>query len=391
MVILNFRVFPQLFFAYFLIFPLVCIFLPPALAQGEEFYTVPGVAVDVTGESAAAARDQAILQGQRKAFDLLLGRMVQPQDRVRLPALPDARIADLVQDFEVESEKLSSVRYLGRLGFRFKAEPVRALLMQAGVQFADLVAEPLLILPVLVGASGPTLWGNDNPWRQAWRDRPAVEAAVPLIVPVGDNRDQQIIDAGRAVGGDLPALNRLATAYGAGAVLVAELHHSLSSHFSTTLKLTRYDFAGAGGKQARNVEVTAREADLYSQAMQTVVNAIEWEWRYLTSMSDGSEQRLPVTIPIQSLAEWQEVRRRLGSIPFVRRGEVISLSKGAGKLNLVYLGDMARLQQALLGQGLLLSQSPAGEVTLRLQGGPASPPASPTLHSTQAPLIVPPQ
>src|SRR3982750_3742865 len=89
-----------------------------ARAQGEAL-SVEGIAVDVTADSAQAARDKALVQAQRKAFDQLMQTLVQPQDLARAPKVSDAQIADMVLDFDIESEKTSAVRYIGKLNFRF--------------------------------------------------------------------------------------------------------------------------------------------------------------------------------------------------------------------------------------------------------------------------------
>lgn len=132
---------------------LVIILATPGFARaqgvGPSSYTVGGVTVDVTADSAAAARDAAIMLGQRIAFDRLMSQLTDPQSAAALPRLTDAEISDLVSDFEVESERASAVRYIGKLSYRFKGDPVRALLEQRGVQYAVMPTAPVLVVPVL--------------------------------------------------------------------------------------------------------------------------------------------------------------------------------------------------------------------------------------------------
>src|SRR5512147_2871574 len=89
---------------------LVALLMPAAaLAQSAELFEVRDVPVDVTAKSAADARDQAVLQGHRKAFDTLVGRLVSSEDAARLPKLSDDQLTDLVKSFEVEEEHVSDV------------------------------------------------------------------------------------------------------------------------------------------------------------------------------------------------------------------------------------------------------------------------------------------
>src|SRR5258707_1128827 len=65
---------------------LLALLLPvgAARAQTSDVFEVRDVDVDVTADSAAAARDKAVLEGQRAALDTLLGRIASKDDAARL-------------------------------------------------------------------------------------------------------------------------------------------------------------------------------------------------------------------------------------------------------------------------------------------------------------------
>src|SRR5262245_480691 len=83
-------------------------------AAENDLYTVSDIDVDVTAESAVAARDQAITLAQRMAYDKLLKQVADADATASLPQLDDNQIADLVEDFDVVSERTSTVRYIGK-------------------------------------------------------------------------------------------------------------------------------------------------------------------------------------------------------------------------------------------------------------------------------------
>ena len=101
----------------------------------ESVYSVTDVAVDVTADSAAHARDQAITQAQRLAFGQLLERI--GVDAAVGAKLSDDDIATLVQNFEVQNERTSSVRYLGIFTVQFKPNAVRTYLSGRGTNFTE--------------------------------------------------------------------------------------------------------------------------------------------------------------------------------------------------------------------------------------------------------------
>lgn len=94
---------------------------PPAPAVAEP-YTVADVNADVTADTAAHARDKALMQAERLAYGQLCGRLSAPDNSAKLS---DDAIAAMVQSFEVQSEHVSAVRYIGVYTIRFKPSAVQ--------------------------------------------------------------------------------------------------------------------------------------------------------------------------------------------------------------------------------------------------------------------------
>ena len=74
-----------------------------------DVYEVANVAVDVTADTAAAAKDRALIEGERAAFYTLLKRLTPRAMHERLPQLDRAQITTHVRDFAVQQEKNSAV------------------------------------------------------------------------------------------------------------------------------------------------------------------------------------------------------------------------------------------------------------------------------------------
>ena len=136
----------------------------PARAAVDPF-SVSGVTVDATAATAAAARDAALAEGQRKAVRMLLERLTAPADHARLPKPSDAEITGLVAGFEVQEERTSPIRYLATLTYSFRPTAVRGLLRGAGVPFAETGSRSVNI-------------GSATPGRRTVRVTPAASSAA---------------------------------------------------------------------------------------------------------------------------------------------------------------------------------------------------------------------
>lgn len=111
-------------------------------------YVVTGVPVDVTAADAVTARDQAILEGQRKAFAMLMEQQLGAEKAATIKTPSDDRLSAMVENFEVESERISGVRYVGVLTFRFDQASVDAATGKAPEPTAEIVTDAMPSGPV---------------------------------------------------------------------------------------------------------------------------------------------------------------------------------------------------------------------------------------------------
>ncbi|HUN44913.1 MAG TPA: DUF2066 domain-containing protein [Stellaceae bacterium] len=349
----------------------------PAAAQTRlpSLYAISNVAVDATAQSAVQARDIARADGERRAFRTLLERLTLREDWGRLPKVSDADLFDLVQDFEVNSERSSTVRYLATLTFRFRPEPVRRLLRDQGIPFTETRSKPLVVLPVLTIAGKNLLWDDPNPWRAAWSKLALAEGLVPMQAPLAELGDVQAIDADQAVKGDKGALAEIGRRYGNDDVLVTEASLSGSGD-QRMLQITtaRYGAGFSDQTWVGSVKATAADEsddDFYGQAVAAVIADVTEAWKKATLSRTGDAASLVVVVPIAGgLKDWVTVRDRLQSIPAIQRANLISLTPTDARVEIRYIGDPAQLQLVLSQRDLALAQGDP-DWTLTAKGGAA--------------------
>jgi hypothetical protein len=144
-----------------------------ASAKAETFLTVSDVPVDVTAKDAAAARDQAIAVAQSKGWDKLMKQMVtDPAQQARLHP-SQQEIESFVQDFGVESERVSTVRYIGVYDVRFRESRVRKYLSDSGVT---------AVAAITPDAAQPDQQGAEQSQQPA--GPASVATPYPIAVPV---------------------------------------------------------------------------------------------------------------------------------------------------------------------------------------------------------------
>lgn len=343
-----------------------------AAATPSDLFTVADIPVDATANSALAAREAARIDGQRRAFGVLIERLTLAADRGRVPRLSDQQLTELVRDFEVANERSSAVRYLAAYSFRFRADDVRRLLRDAGVPFAETVSKPVVVLAVLRQGESALLWDDPNPWRSAWADRQGTAGLVPFIVPLGDAADVATIGAEQALAAEPRALAAIAAHYDGDDMLIAAATQLSSGELKTTLRRVSASATSeiAGAVFQKNPGES--DADFMGRAVTASAAAVQEAWRRGNVLTPGKEEVLTAEVPIAAIADWVIVRERLTGVPAVKRSDLVMLGKQAARVEIHYLGDQTRLRTALEQRDLVLGGN-EGAWSLRPRPGSVPP------------------
>lgn len=335
-----------------LAFSVSLVFGGPVFAQSGGAFQIDHIAVDVTAESAAKARERARSEAEQRAFRLLMERITLRVDWPRLPVPSRDDIAAYIRDFAMSEEKTSAVRYIADLGFRFKSEDIRTLLSEMRIPFAETISKPVLVLPVYQSAGSQLLWDDPNPWRTAWAKREVKPGLVPLILPIGDLTDIGLIGAEQAIGGDDARLRAIAARYKAGDTIVAQCARRIAPDTGATIlevSVTRFGSALREQTLVKSFEAGADESPeaLLGRAAEEIVLDIEDNWKRDNLIQAGVDNVVAVTARIDGLKSWLEMRKRLESVAVIRTIDLRLISKTEARMNIYFTGVPEQLALAM--------------------------------------------
>lgn len=334
--------------AAFLMLPLAAI--SPAKAALADPFTVANVPVDVTAASAAIARLQAISQGQRDAYSILLHRLTRKSDWAALPKINDETLETLVRSLEIGDEHTSPIRYIAKLTVRFRGDNVEALLSGDNIPFSESAAAPLLILPVFTSAGGSVLWSDPNPWRTAWGQKPEGYGLLPLSVPLGDIEDVGTIDAKAALAGDPAKLAKIAQRYDAGGVAVA-----VATATTNGLSIRLHEYGEDTGTPPTLTVTGAAGPDLFSQAVAETASALEQTWKQATLLDPNHPAELSLQVSFANLKDWLATEQELQDTPAIQSLNLTSFTRSQAEVTLHYLGTTQGLALTLAQRRLKLA------------------------------------
>lgn len=325
-------------------------------------FAVQGVAVDVTAKDASAAKDQALMDVQVKAFMQLMERLGSPEIAANFKEWTLDNVAPYLRSLSIEQEQSAPGRYIGKFTVRFLPDKTQALLAKYGVSVPTMQAKPVIVLPVWNGPEGPQLW-EDNPWRKAWLALGAEQAMVPLIVPLGDLEDTSALSAEDAVAGDTLKIEAIRRRYDAPGIVVAVATPAEGGKVRVLIQgdtdLGRVNFDKIYTSEDETLDGAIQVAiRRFSGAMTTKYKQEVAAASEQASANEAANSRsaVSVAVPFSSPSEWNRIRSRILATPNVVGVDVSALSGDGAVVKLLYSDSLELLQGNMQSAGLSLSQ-----------------------------------
>lgn len=326
-------------------------------ADDSDLYTVTGVTVDITADSAVVAREQAFDQAQVDAFRQLADRLLS-EEQAAVAATPDAAvISTMVKDFEITDERLSNVRYIGTYTFRFKSDAVRNHLGMSGLTYTDVGSKPVLVLPYYQWGARTILWDKANPWFAAWNGLQSYQGLVPVVAPIGDLQDVSDMSDSDALTYRPENLDSMVLRYAAGRALVLvavpEWSGGTQAAGQQPDRLTVMAYRTENGRPEFSEKIIVERAslgageDIFAAAVQQTRKTMQQDWKTRTQTNASEDNALAARVRFETMQEWVETQQALRNVPGVNDVKLLSLTPRQADIQLLFQGGEDRLRLAL--------------------------------------------
>jgi hypothetical protein len=314
-------------------------------ARAADPFTVAGIHVDASAQSASAAQLAAIAQGRPHAWAVLYKRIAKPQDIGRQPQLDDASLQRIIRSFVVKNEKRSTTRYVGDVTYVFSPEGVARVMQSGGLAFALVQTKRILLVPMSPNYS------QSSVWTAAFAGSRYAGTAVPFALPgVGD---QLVLSPLGFETTNWQNLEGVAAKVKASEAVLVQVEPG-PGHLTVNLKRLGASYLPV----TSSVEVPMQPggaAGTYSSAADAAVHGIEDMWK--NRPPDMAQGRLTADVRIASLAQWGTMQAEMAAVPNVVSVAVQAMDIGEARVVVTYLGNTDQLREALAGQGITLAKA----------------------------------
>lgn len=328
-------------------------------AAAQDLFEVIGIEVDESAADEVQAKFSAIASAQQRALQVVMRRLVQPEDFSRLPQIAGETLSLMVRDYDIADERLGGGRYLATISVRFLPEEVSNALKEAQVPFAMTRSRPVVVLPVIDTGSARRLWDDPNPWRLAWAGRTPYPGLFSVAMPAGDLSDVAIVNVNQAISGDPDAMLAIGQKYGATGAMIAIA--SISGNQNSRAVKVNLEFVGGshdGTTIERRYKGSGDLTAFLGQVVGEILDGLERDWKEENILDFSQVERMSVLVPIDGLGGWRDVRERLDGMSRIQSMTMARMSQEEVELDLVYVGSTDQLRGALAQHGLELAFSP---------------------------------
>lgn len=208
-------------------------------------YSIKAIEVQHTGVSSLAAKDAALKDARKQAFQLMIQKLIDKKEMDRFETIDDTAIEFLIDSMQIMNEQMGKKSYKATVSFQFNKERIEEFLKNKAVQYVAPVHKSIVVLPLLSDGAKTYLFEKENLWMDLWKGHSFNHALMTFVVPNGDLSDMNLLDAEDALIGAAEKMAAIASRYQVSAVVVPYVSVSISGrHLNLQVDFQEYDAKG---------------------------------------------------------------------------------------------------------------------------------------------------
>ena len=317
----------------------------------DQVFTIRNIKVNVSSTSSVAAKEIALQEAQEQGFQILMEKILLKGEYEKVFNLENIKVTDLAQEIEIESEKTTSVRYIGSIAVKFKKNLVLRILKANNIRFSITKSKPFLILPIYKHGGVTYLWDKENVWKDLWMKDSNDGSLIPIKASEGQFRDFIYFNPNKAIKKNSNNLKKIAEIYDSNGVLIAVLKKKFNRDKSKILlELELLIFRVDGGKTNDFKEVVEIDIDDFSEdflleAKEKVQNFVNNQWKVENILSD-TKSSIKLTVNYNNLNEWLNIRNLINDVSIINRYDLVKFSKSFAVISVSFSGTTDQLKIA---------------------------------------------
>jgi len=327
-------------------------FIFPHLTHAKVSYKVDNVVTEHTAKNATEAKKIAIEKGQRQALNILFERMKIDQSYVAWIA--DEEISQMVSSLRIDNEKISKTYYSATLNIEFSPDFVKFIFNKYSINNNAAAKNIYLAIPATIVDGRVFIWKEKkNLWFDNWKNYIEKMGIQGMIIPDKDIENLAAINEGLIIKGNYADFSNLLSLYKADSILIVISEYKKEEdkiHIMLT-KITSSEEQNTIRLDYFNSE-DANEKTLFKKAAEKTINyVIKTENRKNAKALSNQQTGMRIVAPISGIEEFLAIKSMLEEVEFIKKVELISITKRKAALHIDYDVDDELIAGMLENEG----------------------------------------
>lgn len=313
-----------------------------------DLFVIYDVAEEAIGSSALAARQNAVDEAIKQAYDILINRIVAPESRSSIRRPTATELQRLLRGFEVEDERSSDGRYAARFHIAFDDDLMVDWLQASKVPFVMRGLGATMLYMVWTDDTGSHLYTEASDKLEmaatGWRNRIGL-----YRIPFGTLKDRLAMPISRILASDsLGALAHADTIKGNRAVFIfaSEMDHDPSG-----LKAVAYRYQSVPDDVIGEFVIRQLPGEdlkaMKTRAFRRALDRLDDQSMALLQVGQGQEVLAEIRIDTLDIGTLPAFRHAISGLPMIDEFKILSVGMPVSVVEIEYSGRITLIIKAL--------------------------------------------
>lgn len=341
----------------FLIFPLL-------LQAADNYdYIVNNIRITKVDKDATTARQKAMFQGQRDAFDVILSRL--NIDLSNSILISDSEISETIRSMQIKNERITNNSYSANLMVEFSPDYFSYILNKYKISKYSPKLNSYLIVPILNESGETYLWEKNNRWFSAFKKN--LIGNKNMVLVGDDYSSRNAIDKDNFKDPTYSKFKDVTDLYNVNNVVI------VTGNYNKNGDLIKIKIKIMDPNKTKNVSLNYEVENLnnvnidFSGAAVKIIDYIDSLSEAEKIQEDNSKSlnlevgSIYMFVPISSIVDYNNIRNMLNNNKSITELKLKMLTKNMAIYSIkFYNNDTEFLIKSLKSQGFSISQKKDG-------------------------------
>jgi len=313
-------------------------------AEKPDVFSVKAVKVYAESDTLDNARREALNEGIRSSFEVVLKRVLPHSLHWKLEQIRREKAYDVMESYKTLNERMTSSSYMADVDIKFNKDEITKQLNLLGAKYATNYTDKFLVLPNLQHKYEPI---KNEDWDHVWQNAPDEFGLIRFTYPINDLEDFYVLSNLNKDIIALDVLDPVLKKYDASAALFITSNIKSGQIDTEILEITKNGIEQLNFTHRLDDKVSDEKN--YRTLMLRLYELLDERYKGVNKFEEQEQYRSRLVVLTKDAKTWVKMREQLEFIGGVQEIDVLKMNRDQVIFDLVYNVNPEYLSQNLKG------------------------------------------